>query len=64
MLTGALGGVLALFLLIPLGTQIAAGARAILGQPLPAAHGFAAPVPYGVAIAGAALIVTLSPYFG
>jgi prepilin peptidase CpaA len=65
MLTAALGGVLALFLLMPLGTQIAAGARTMLGQPpLQAPGGFAAPVPYGVAIAGAALIVTLSPYLG
>jgi prepilin peptidase CpaA len=65
MLTGALGGVLALFLLMPFGTQIAAGARAMLGQPpLQAARGFATPVPYGIAIAGAALIVTLSPHFG
>jgi hypothetical protein len=60
-----LGGVLALFLLMPFGTQIAAGARAMLGQPpLQAARGFATPVPYGIAIAGAALIVTLSPHFG
>jgi prepilin peptidase CpaA len=65
MLTGMLGGVLALFLLMPLGTHLAAGARAMLGQPpLDAASGFKTPVPYGVAIAGAALIVTLSPYFG
>jgi len=44
---------------------LAAGARAMLGQPpLQAPGGFAAPVPYGVAIAGAALIVTFSPHFG
>jgi len=65
MLTGALGGVLALFLLMPLGTQIAASARLMLGQPpLYSPRGMATPVPYGVAIAGAALIVTLSPHFG
>jgi prepilin peptidase CpaA len=65
LLTAVLGGALALFLLMPLGGQIALSARLMLGQPaLPAARGLAMPVPYGVAIAGAALIVVVSPYFG
>jgi prepilin peptidase CpaA len=54
-----------LFLLMPFGTQIAACARGMLGQPpIDTGRGLAMPVPYGVAIAGAALIVTLHPYFG
>ena len=65
MLTGVIGGALALFLLMPLGTQLAAAARLMLGQPpLHSPRGMMTPVPYGVAIAGAALIVTLSPHFG
>jgi prepilin peptidase CpaA len=65
MLTAVLGGALALFLLLPLGGHIVMAARALLGQP-PAEpkRGLATPVPYGVAIAGAALIVTLPHYFG
>ncbi|HTT80071.1 MAG TPA: prepilin peptidase [Stellaceae bacterium] len=65
LLTAVLGGVLALFLLMPIGGQLAAAARLMLGEPpLPAARGLAVPVPYGVAIAGAALIVVVSPIFG
>lgn len=65
MLTGVLGGALALFLLLPLGNHLAAAARGMLGQPpVPTERGFAIPVPYGVAIAGAALIVVLSPHIG
>jgi prepilin peptidase CpaA len=64
-LTSVLGGALALFLLMPLGGQMATAARLMLGQPsLPPQRGLAMPVPYGVAIAGAALIVVLSPYLG
>jgi prepilin peptidase CpaA len=64
LLTGVLGGALALFLLMPFGMQIATAARGLLGQPpLAPERGLAMPVPYGVAIAGAALIVTLHPYF-
>lgn len=64
-LTSVLGGTLALFLLLPIGSQMTAAARLMLGQPsIPAGRGLAAPVPYGVAIAGAALIVILSPYLG
>lgn len=65
LLTSLLGGVLALFLLMPIGSQMAASARLMLGQPtIPAARGMAMPVPYGVAIAVAGLIVILSPYLG
>jgi prepilin peptidase CpaA len=65
LLTGVLGGALALFLLMPFGSQIAMAVRALLGQPsMSAERGLATPVPYGVAIAGAALIVILSPHLG
>jgi len=65
MLTGVLGGALALFLLMPFGSQITMAIRALLGQPpVSTERGMATPVPYGVAIAGAALIVILSPHFG
>lgn len=64
-MTGVLGGVMALFLLMPFGAQLAAAARLILGQvPLGHETGSGPPVPYGIAIAGAALIVTLQPHFG
>ena len=65
MLTGVLGGVLALFLLMPLGNQLVAAGRSLLGQPsLPRERGLAMPVPYGIAIAVAGLIVVLSPHLG
>jgi prepilin peptidase CpaA len=65
LLTAALGGALALALLMPLGREIAAAARFMLGQPpVDTGRGLAASVPYGVAIAGAGLIVILHPYFG
>ena len=65
MLTGVLGGALALFLLMPFGSQITMAVRALLGQPsVSTERGMATPVPYGIAIAGAALIVVLSPHFG
>jgi prepilin peptidase CpaA len=64
-LTGILGGVLTLFLLLPFGAQLAAAGRALLGPAAIAAeHDTAKTVPYGVAIAGAALIVVLSPHLG
>ena len=64
LLTAVLGGALALFFLMPFGMQIAAAARGMLGQPpIATERGLAMPVPYGVAIAGAALIVTFHPYF-
>jgi hypothetical protein len=50
---------------MPFGMQLAVAARGMLGQPsINPERGLAMPVPYGVAIAGAALIVTLHPYFG
>jgi prepilin peptidase CpaA len=61
--TGILGGGLALILLNPFGRGIAAAGRSLLGSP-PAAEApaSAVPVPYGVAIAGAGLIVVVSPH--
>ena len=65
LLTAVLGGALALFLLMPFGGQLATSARMLLGQPaVPPARGLAMPIPYGVAIAGAAMIVVVSPYLG
>jgi prepilin peptidase CpaA len=63
-LTGVLGGMLALFLLLPPGAYIAAAARAKLGPPeVPAKYGTATPVPYGIAIAAAAMLVIFLPHF-
>jgi prepilin peptidase CpaA len=63
-LTGVLGGALALFLLMG-GAQIAAAARGMLRQPpVDVGHGRKMKMPYGLAIIGAALIVTFHPYFG
>ncbi|HTV87456.1 MAG TPA: prepilin peptidase [Stellaceae bacterium] len=65
LLTAVLGGALALFLLLPVGGQLATAARLMLGQPaFPATRGLAMPIPYGVAIAAAAFIVVVSPYLG
>jgi prepilin peptidase CpaA len=65
MLTGLFGGALALFLLMPFGNQIVAATRTLMYQPPePAARGLSVPVPYGVAISAAALIVILSPHIG
>ena len=63
-LTGLLGGVLSLLLLTPIGALIAAARPALLCPEGAAAHK-ASPllVPYGVAIAAAALIVTIPPNF-
>jgi prepilin peptidase CpaA len=64
-LTGVLGGVLALILLSPFGSRIALAARRLLGNPgvsTAPASASAIPVPYGVAIAGAGLIVVVSPH--
>src|SRR3984893_15177824 len=64
-LTGVLGGVLPLFLLMPFGPQLAEASRAFLAPSVISAdHDAAKSVPYGVAIAGAGLIVILSPHFG
>jgi len=62
LLTALLGGVVALAALIPLVL-----ARSEGGQSSESPHSGAAlatPIPYGVAIAGAALIVTISLHFG
>ncbi len=63
-LTGVLGGMLAVFLMMPPGAQIAEMARAKLGPAQsPIRSGLATPIPYGIAIAGAALLVTVLPHF-
>jgi prepilin peptidase CpaA len=66
LLTGICGGVLSLLLLLtPVGTWIGAGRRPAPRRPEPAARGATAVlVPYGAAIAGAALLVTLPPFRG
>jgi len=64
-LTGLLGGLLCLLLLTPAGKLIAT-ARPTLGDPSGGDPGRGAKrlvVPYGVAIAAAALIVTIPPNF-
>jgi prepilin peptidase CpaA len=65
LLTGLLGGLLALFFLTPLGARITAArdARSVRASARnPRMRG--TPVPYGVAIAAAGLLVTLSSYLG
>jgi prepilin peptidase CpaA len=65
LMTGVLGGVMALFLFMPFGGQLVASARLMLGQALlQHESGIAAPIPYGVAIAAAAVIVTVQPLLG
>jgi prepilin peptidase CpaA len=64
--TGLLGGALALILLSPFG-KFASAARQLLGaaDTSPSQAGApetAVPVPYGVAIAGAGMIVVVSPH--
>lgn len=55
----------AIFPHLPFGSRIAQFARSTFDQrPEPVKRGLAMPVPYGVAIAAAALFVTLPPYFG
>ncbi len=62
--TGILGGALAMILLSPLG-RYALAARSLLGQQAVAETPATAPaVPYGVAIAGAGVIVIVSPHIG
>jgi prepilin peptidase CpaA len=67
-LTGLFGGILALFVMMPPGAYIATLARAKLGPSAaasnPPGRGLEAPVPYGIAIAGAATIVTFLPHIG
>jgi prepilin peptidase CpaA len=63
-LTGVFGGLLALFLLIPPGAHVMTVARAKLGPADAAASVDAAiPVPYGIAIAAAAMTVIFLPHF-
>lgn len=63
-LTALLGGVLALILVSPFGAYLVAGARAQLGSAAgPAPTIKSTPVPYGIAIAAASLIIILSPQF-
>jgi prepilin peptidase CpaA len=63
-LTGVLGGILALFLAFPPGAHIATLARVKLGpDEAPQRSGLATPIPYGVAIAAASLIVVFFPHF-
>lgn len=65
-LTALIGGVLALVILSPVGAYLFTGVQAQLGPaPLPeAAKGSSTPVPYGIAIAAASLIVILPSQFG
>ncbi len=63
-LTGVLGGMLALLLLMPQGAHIAALARAKLGPGEDATKpDVATPVPYGIAIAAAAMLMIFLPHF-
>ena len=63
-LTGVLGGLLALVLLMPPGAQMVAFARAKLGPgDIPEKFGDATPIPYGIAIAVASLLVVFLPHF-
>jgi prepilin peptidase CpaA len=64
-MTGVLGGALALVLLVPPCAHIAALARVKLGpetDPQPG-HRLTTPVPYGIAIAAAAMLVIFLPHF-
>jgi prepilin peptidase CpaA len=62
--TGVLGGVLAMVLLMPPAAHLASLARAKLGPDTELTGAETSPpVPYGIAIAGAALIVTILPQF-
>ena len=65
-LTGLLGGLLSLLFLTPLGAQLGAARPIVLapaGAAAPGANPVPVLVPYGVAIAAAALIVTIPPNF-
>jgi len=62
--TGLLGGVLALILLSPVGALLVSGTRAQLGFTAgPETAATSTPVAYGIAIAAASLIVILPPQF-
>jgi prepilin peptidase CpaA len=63
MLTCAFGGVLALFMLLPFGRCALVAARRMLGQPPAiAGSGLSIPIPYGIAIAAAAVVVIRPPF--
>jgi len=63
-LTGVLGGLLALLMLMPPGAQIVEFARAKLGPgDIPEKLAGTTPIPYGIAIAAAALLVIFVPHF-
>lgn len=63
-LTGVLGGMLALFLLLPPGAYVTALARAKLGpDSVQTKIGAGTPVPYGMAIAAASIVVIFLPHF-
>ena len=62
-LTGVLGGMLALFLLLPPGAYVTAIARAKLGPDSAQTKiGTGTPVPYGIAIAAASVLVIFLPH--
>lgn len=62
--TGLLGGGLAMLLLMPPAAHMAELARARLGPGDAAASSGPAAIPYGIAIAGAAILVIVLPQFG
>jgi prepilin peptidase CpaA len=62
-LTGVLGGLLALLLLMPPGAQLAAFARTKLGPAEIPEKAGSTPIPYGIAIAAAGLLVIFLPHF-
>lgn len=66
--TAIVGGVLALALMNPLGSRLMLAVRCLLNAPgdlggIPDTPAASVPVPYGVAIAGAGLIVVVSAHF-
>jgi prepilin peptidase CpaA len=64
MFTAVIGGALGLLWLTPAGRQLIVWTRNLLSSPVSTEGGLAAPIPYGVSIAVAALIVILPPYLG
>jgi prepilin peptidase CpaA len=62
-LTGLLGGVLALIMVSPIGAILVSGTRARLGFTATPGAVASTPVAYGIAIAAASLIVILPPQF-
>jgi prepilin peptidase CpaA len=69
LVTALFGGVLSLILLSPLGAQLSLAGRLWFGPSGATAFDNSranghTPVPYGIAIAGAALFVILQPFFG